>query len=350
MSLRSFNPAFAPLISETKTRLLNLIISPKKCQAIVDRLDLSIYKPGTVDVIEVFAANLLFGSMINHTIKPRNHYLIEHNTLLLRTWKSAIAHLEQTTNNVENYKIFNLDAYQWETYSNFFANECKVQTQSRNQVHSELLLIANLTMFAGEALLAQWLSCGIYHNWIQRYGRVRMIIVCPEVLVQKFISLPGSPKRNRSSVKFDLYSDINLHAISGVKEFTSLSYPGKGFELNRIIRDQPVLLERSEQSRPNLPMAVIDMVPKETDPNNDFDYYFHILQILFTGKESTIGELLSRVAPGAEDLTPELGYLVNKLAKDLSRQEWEILFAVFDKWPFRPGAGDLFDLEIEDRR
>lgn len=352
MSLRSFNPAIAPFIA-AKPRGLPLITSPEKCQAIIDRLNLqSSYAPGKTDVIEVFSANPLLGSMINQEIKPRRHYLVEHARNLLKGWKQMVDSLNKTTGNQEHYQVYNGDAYQWPTYTNLLEQEIKPQTQDRTQPHSELLLLANLSLTTfGELLWAQWIQCGIYRNWLHRYGRVRMLLLVPELLAQKFTSYPSSLRRNRTTVKFEMYATLKLHAITGnPKTMTSFLYPAEGYDPRRILADQPIILEPEDVSLPKSLFAVVEMIPRDVDPYADHELYSHILQQFFSSRDQKLVDILPRVAPGAEDLAGELGELAYLTARDLSMEQWQRVFTVFEEWAFKPSDLDFLDLEISDRR
>ncbi|KAA8902760.1 hypothetical protein DIURU_002656 [Diutina rugosa] len=352
MSLRSFNSAIAPFTA-AKPRGLPSIISPEKCQVLIDRLDLqSKYPKGKTDVVEVFSSNPLLGSMINMEIQPRRHYLVEHARNQLKTWKQMVDTLNKTTGNQEHYQIYHADAYQWPTYTNLLENEIKPQMQDRSRPHDELLLLANLSSPTfGESLWAQWLQCGIYRNWLHRYGRVRMLLLVPELSAQKFTSYPYSLRRNRTTVKFEMYASLKLHAITGnPKKMTSFSYPGEGYDPRRILDDQPIILEPADVSSPKAQLAVIEMIPHDVDPHLDHELYSHILQQFFSSRDQQLVDILPRVAPGAEDLAPQLGELAYLTARDLSLEQWQNVFGVFDSWPFKPSDLDFLDLEISDRR
>ncbi|CAN3363355.1 mitochondrial transcription factor 1 [Diutina catenulata] len=352
--LRSFNPAFEKLLTlPTSVSAARWISSPEKCQQIIDKLDLpSKYSPGNLDIIEAFSPTFLFSSMVNRELRPRRHVVMVSARQAVNRWTSAIDHLRQTTGNVENYSLYPHDPYQWSSYTSLL-QEMAPPKQDMSKIHDELLFVANVSSPSwGESLMAQWMMCCAHRNWIQRYGRVRMVMTVPEQTAQKFMAGAGFGKRNKSAVKCEMFTKTRLLAITTpTMDIGFREYPGFGYDPRVVVRDQPVLLTGDEIRPQNSSFAMVEFEPRAVECPEDFELYEYIMQQLFINKDRPIGEMLSRVALGAEDLASEIpAEILAKGANRLSVEEWDTLWTAFSNWPFKPSVLDTYDMSIDERR
>lgn len=331
------------------------IMRPQSCQDIIDKLNLKSKYPNShnLDIVDVFSGYGLLSSMINYELKPRKHVIIEDTKENVHIWEERIKYLKDKTGNKENFELFPHNGYNWSTFEKLI-NEDKViqpQVKPRDEIHDELLLLGNLTpQKFGESLLAQWIMCSVYQNWLQKYGRIRMICLVPEATAQKFLSGARFPKRNKSAIKRELFTDSKLVGI--VESNNDHAIPdGNDFDPNLLVKDQPYLIP----SRSILPvgalLAVIEIDPKNIPPM-DFDMMEYILQILMYKSTGKLSEALAQLAPGAEiDLAPKIPQeILNKCPRDLLAEEILIIFNAFDKWAFKPSLTDTIGIVQEDTR
>jgi len=332
------------------------IVRPQPCQDIIDKLDLKKKYPNShnnLDIIDVFSGYGLFSSMINYELKPRKHIIIEDSKENVNIWEERIKYLKEKTGNTENFELYPHNGYNWTTFESLIKKDKIIEPliKPRDKIHDELLIIGNLTpQKFGESLLAQWIMCSVYHNWLQRYGRIKMVCFVPDTTAQKFLSGPRFPKRNKSAIKRELFTDSKL--IGLVESSGDHTIPdGIDFDPNLIIRDQPCLIP----SRSILPagalLAVVEIDPKNL-PEMDFDMMEYILQILMYKSTGKLSEALAQLAPGADiDLAPKLSKeILNKCPRDLLAEEILEVFNVFDKWAFKPTLTDTIGIVQEDTR
>lgn len=355
--IRSFNPSLAPFMKQLPRFLYGskLIVRSRECQEVIDRLDLRKKYPDSqnLDIIDVFTGYGLLSSMINYELKPRKHVVIEAGKANIEEWTKRINHLKETTNNKENFILYPHDGFNWATYNRLIDQDKIVtpRTVDRSKIHDELLIIGNLTSSSfGESLLAQWIMCSVYRNWLQKYGRVRMICVIPEGTAHKFLSGRGFPKRNRSAIKRQMFTDTKLIAITQILEVSS-SPEGFKYDPNTLFNDQPYCISSKAILPPGTTLSVIEIEPKDLGLF-DVDLLEYVLQILMYKATGRVIDSLAQIAPGAEvELAPKLSpELLEKCPRDLTTDEFMSIFEVVDNWAFKPSIADRIDIVQEDTR
>lgn len=356
MSLRSINPRLLPhfqAISRPNHQYgLKQLYDAEACQQVVDALDLKAKYPnsaGNLDIVDVFSGYGLFSTMVNHELKPRNHIVIEDTKDNVAIWQSRLQFLQKNTANVENFQFHELNGHAWETYDRLF-KQMKVvapAVQPRTQVHDELLILGNLTSNKfGESLFAQWIRCCADRNWLQKYGRVRMVLLVREATTQKFLSGPNFPKRNRLALKRDIYTDSRLVAVSDTPD--SHTVCGDGYDPNLLVRDQPLVLPMAVRGGD---MTVVEVVPKDLGSMvvSDVDY---LAQVLMYKSTNSVRDGLTILAPGAkDDLEPKLpDYILNKTARQLSADDVAQIYTAYRNWAFRPSFEETLNFFTEETR
>lgn len=360
MLLRSFNPALKTHFRKTaRPQFLygfRNVINADACQSILDKLQLKDKYPnseGRVDVIDVFSGHGLLSTMINYELKPRNHLLIEHYREHVKTWEDRIKYLKSHTQNSENFMLAPQDGHSWSTYDDLFLEKkiFEPEFQPRSKVHDQLLVVANLTSAKmGESLFAQWLMCIAHKNWLQKYGRVRMVVLAPETVVQKFFAGPYFIKRNRTSAKRGMFSDSKLIAIAQPDEHGPHS-AGDGYDPRLVIKDQPVLLPSSSITPVGNELAVVEVIPKELD-EVDVNEIDHLTQSMLFRMTNNIANAFKILAPGAEDdLVPKIPKeTLHKKFKQLTDEEIWQLYNIYHKWEFKPRYEDTISVFLDDSR
>lgn len=357
---RSMNPRLVPhfkaIPRSSHQYGFKNIVSGVACQNILDRLQLQQKypnSPGKLTIVDAFSGYGLFLSMLNYELKPKNHIIIDGTKENTEVWDSRLSYLERATGNAENFKYYSLDGHAWETYDHIFKKEraADLHVQSRENVHDELLIVANISSSKfGESLFAQWVMCCAYQNWLQRYGRVRMILFVRESTAAKFLAGPNFAKRNRAALKRDLFTDINLIAVSDTQS-DSIGTAGDGYDPNLLVRDQPLVLPSSAILPTGGDLAVVEVVPKFL-PSLDVNALEYLTQVFMYKASNTVRESFNTLAPGAEeDLGSQLpNEILNKTARQLSTQDLLEIYKVYNNWAFKPSYEDTINFFTEETR
>ncbi|CUM63619.1 uncharacterized protein PRCAT00001201001 [Priceomyces carsonii] len=329
------------------------VIRPAICHEILKKLELkSKYSNSKrLDIIDVFPGYGLFSSILNQELKPNKHIIVEDSKENVEIWKDRIEYLQKETGNEENFILFPKNGFKWETFDEILQKKIiEPKYESREKVHDELLIVGNLTTQKfGESLLAQWIMCSVYQNWLQKYGRVRMICFIPDVTAQKFWSGAHFNKRNKSAIKRELFTDSHLIAVSEVSD--NLVPNGNDYDPNLIMKDQPYLIPLKSILPVGASLAVVEIVPTNR-PDLDFDMLEYILQILMYRSTGKLSDALSQLAPGADiDLIPKIPKeILNKCPRDLLTEEFLLVYDVFNNWAFKPSFTDTIGIFQEDTR
>ncbi|CAH6718484.1 mitochondrial transcription factor 1 [[Candida] jaroonii] len=354
MSLRSLNPilkGFRP--TPVSLGLTKNFLEPQYPQLLLDKLDLKSKYPEaskSLEVVDIYSGNGYFSSMLNYDLKPKNHVMLETSMAALKSF-----HQLREVLNKDPYKSTDLtfdhhylNGFKWEIYTDIVNNGIiSPKTKPRNRIHDELLIFANLASCpGGEALFAQWMMCSAHQNWLQKYGRVRMIFIIPEVSARKFLSKPYSRFRNRTAIKLELFTDTKLIAINE-SNGTTHQPDGCDYDVNVLLKDQPIILP-SYSLYPANRFAVVEVIPKE---NIDIDIptLEYVTQILLFRKATPLRESLAYLGPGAEEfLIPRLGHLLHKTVRELTSDEVKEVIEQFDLWPFKPSLEEMITINREE--
>lgn len=355
MAFRSFNPALADLFKGPLPRFqynFKHIARPAQCQQIIDKLDLKSKYPGEVDIIDIFSGYGLFSSMVNYELKPRKHVIIEDTKVNVGHWTERIQHLKETTGNKENFILYPKNGYNWDTYDALITRDKIIEPkyQSRDKPHDELLIIGNITPAKfGEPLFAQWIMCCVYKNWLQKYGRVRMLCFVPDSTAMKFMSGASFSKRNKSSVKREMFTDGKLIGITAHPDYTEPD--GLGYDPRLIVRDQPVEIPIKDTLPVLSSLALLEIVPRDLAADN-VEMYEHITKALFYNSSQKVIDSLSHLGPGAkEDLALVIpNEILQKSTKNVAGHEWKVIFDAYEKWPFKPSFSDTIEFLQEESR
>ncbi|GEQ67139.1 hypothetical protein JCM33374_g802 [Metschnikowia sp. JCM 33374] len=361
MQLRSFNPVlkanFKAVPKSAYQYGLKNINKEDACQQILDHVKLPQKYPnsqGKLDIIDIFSGYGMLSTMINYELKPRNHIIIDNTKDNRNVWEKRISFLEAETGNRENFKYFNLDGFAWETYDKIINEEKALAplVQPRSQIHDELLIVGNLTSNkSGESLFSQWIQCCACGNWLQKYGRVRMLLLVREATTMKFLAGPGFGKRNRSALKRDVYTDTKLIGISDA-QVDSVAIPGEMFDPNILVKDQPIIIPTTSIVPHGGDLSIVEVLPRGDLGSLDVNAVDYLAQILMYRSLNTVKEGLAAIAPGAaEDLGPKLPReVLSKMARQLSREDLIKIHDVYNSWAFKPSYEETISFFAEDSR
>lgn len=343
VALRSLNPALKSFAEATPRYAYGgiHIKSPEACQRIIDRLDLrDKYNSSKLDILDIYPGYGQFSTMLNYELKPRNHVIFEPRKDLTTYWENRLAHLKDTTGNAENFKMSNLNPYFWSTYANIYRNDVIPPTtvKSYDKMHDELLVVANWTGRGEESIIAQWMHCCGNRNWLAQYGKVRLVVFCLPESAQKFTAMPGNKKRKRSSLIRELYTEMNLVGIEQ-SDFQT----GEGYDPRTLVKDQPVVISKSETLR-DKDIAVIEMSTGKYT-SNQISNIMHLLSQMFHNSHP-IRDSLPRFGPGGEYLEKLIpAEILDKGGFHLTAEDVLEISAAYEKWPFKPPIEDTIDIE-----
>lgn len=357
MSLcRSFNPIFKDVSFQPNIRSsLKSLINPVSCQKVLDKLELTKKYPKasqSLDVVDLFPGYGLFSTMLNYELKPNNHIIMED----AKTSHAHYKHLnelltknKQGHNDICNFTHYCRSGYEWASFDHLIERDKVISPKfkPRDKIHDELLVVANLvTPSFGESLMAQWIMCCGHHNWLQKYGRVKIICAIPEKTAQKFLAGPEFQKRNRSAIKRDVFTNTKLVAISEADGDSDMP-DGFGYDPNVLVQDQPVILPLNTIRPLGTRIAFLEIDPKK-DIKVNIDYFDYVVQVLMYRATQPLSTSLLAVGPGAgDDLLPQLSHLQHKSARDLTLDDLEEVVVAFANWPFKPTLEDRLSLNPE---
>ncbi|RLV95744.1 Mitochondrial transcription factor 1 [Spathaspora sp. JA1] len=344
IAFRSFNPAFKNLLikksSRTKT-ISNELFDPKPAQQIVNNMNLwKLYPDGSkLDIIDCNPGGGLFSTMLNYELRPRAHILLEKRPYFVEVWRDYyLDTLKFKTGNKENFILYPKDPHTWTTFTDLIEVDKIIQPVKKpyDQVHDELLVVANWGLPQFEAVVAQWIRCCGDRNWLQKYGKVRVICTAESNTLLKFLSDPGFKKRNRTSLKRDLYTESKLLAI--------LSHPahmaGRTYDPRVLCRDQPVAAY-DKAIHKNRELGIFEFMPSglTSDAISDIEF---LLSPLYHLVSTPLKYTLPKLAPGAEYMEQYLpAELLHKSAREFTTEDILAFAHAYDKWPFKPEIEDI---------
>lgn len=341
---KAFNPSLVGMFLHkipyyySRTHLCD----PDACQSIIDKLDLkNKYNSSKLDIVDINPGYGLFSTMLNYELKPKNHILIENKERCVTSLSSIIDKLIEKTGNNGNFKLYNKDSFIWSTYTDLIENDKLIQPQikSFDNFHDELLIIANWTGNKEESVIAQWIKCCGHRNWLMKYGKVRMIIFAPSTSAMKFLGEPGFRKRKRTGLKRDLFTDSKLIGI-----LNSEKIPGLGYDPRVLIRDQPVLLEKSSAHKGG-DYSIIELSPGKytTEKIENID---HILLAIYLTNKKLI-DILPTLAPGAMYMAKSLPKeILEKCPYEFTREDILKFSQVYEEWPFKPSIETQYSYDL----
>lgn len=156
-------------------------------------------------IIDAYPGNGIWSSALYNEIKPSNHVLVEP---LVGTQKFLNKFVDPSKN---TWKVWPEDPFRWNTYDNMITNGIyKPISHPRTAINPHLLFTCNLSSIQGEQLCVQFLNCVMNRNWLQKYGRVKMLLWVRYTTLVKLLAPPGSKRRGRVSVQTEACSDTRL--------------------------------------------------------------------------------------------------------------------------------------------
>ncbi|CCF56636.1 hypothetical protein KAFR_0B03390 [Kazachstania africana CBS 2517] len=318
------------------------LVNPKIYDKIFDRLDLkkTYGDCKRLKVLDLYPGPLTQSIVFNKRYNPQQHVLMESRP-------SFVEHIRSTLKEDNSaFQLSELDPYDWKSYIKIMeeTEQFVPATQNRNYIHDKFFVMANVTEKKHEGLLMQWFNCLGVGNWIQKYGRVKMLVWMPTSTAAKLLAKPSTKLRAKCSVVCEAYSISNLIALSNVQDF-------KQFDKDTLEKSSPVVLEEHDiVPESGASIALMEIDPLEHNiACDEWDYVTKHLMIL---KKTPFNDAVESLGHGARD------YFRGKIANEafmkrhpitFTAEEFKYLTSIFSNWPFKPDIYlDFFDYRQEE--
>ncbi|KAL6950864.1 hypothetical protein ACO0QE_000146 [Hanseniaspora vineae] len=258
---------------------------------------------------------------------------------------------------LSNMQHAHLNPYQWATYSTITNNDIATNKtvnpekaiflpsqKNTDKLHDEFLIHGNLTglvcaRYSGEALLMQLYGCVHRKNWMQRFGRAKMLFWVREATALKLIARPGDVGRSKASLIAETFTNTSLVAVN---KNTVENPKSKRYALHPelIAKHNPVIFSDDEakivtEDKERIALIEIDPV---TFPSFDFEQWDYVTRQLFVLHNHPLTASISTLGPGAKEwILPRLPKEWHDLKPtQLSKEAFLKIYEIFSKWPFKP--------------
>ncbi|SNX84896.1 related to MTF1 - mitochondrial RNA polymerase specificity factor [Melanopsichium pennsylvanicum] len=222
---------------------------------------------------------------------------------------------------------------------------------------SPLMFFAQLpnTVY-GEQLFAQIITAIAGRIWLFRHGRIQLGFICGESLAKRCLGEAGDKlSRGKLGTTVQCLADVGVHRYA--HEFSPHShhfFPPTMSVGPRVTLGGQSLIPNSNPSTglTRTGMVMMTVTPKKNPliKPNEIEAFEFITRNLFILRTKRIGEALTHVAPGGQNVLRMTGpqqvekglirkeevILADEIVCNLSNVQWACLARMFDKWPFRP--------------
>ncbi|KAK9455281.1 S-adenosyl-L-methionine-dependent methyltransferase [Dipodascopsis uninucleata] len=296
-----------------------------KCVDIVKRLQLNKTMSEDFEIIDCYPGCGVWSRALNQVSKPKTHLCLEQ--------LSNYGDWNRSFNADTNMKLIPVDPYKWKVYQSLLAYKSVTPPLlGHEKIHDSLLYTANLTTQQGPQLLSQFMTCVANRSWLQKFGRVRMLLWVREPIAARLLATKEETHRSRMTMLCELFTDVN--PIAAFKDEEGYIAPStKRFEKT------PVLFEEDDLYTKK-PIVLLDIVPK---PKRDWEDEIspqimeYILRNLYISPRVPLRQSINVLGPGAsEHLAPIVGDLYDITPHDLDADDVVRLARAFRDWPFKP--------------
>ncbi|KAG5370376.1 Mitochondrial transcription factor 1 [Yarrowia sp. C11] len=149
-------------------------------------------KSKNLTIVDAYAGYGWFSTALYNSLQPKKMFLMDPTQYS----RAPLTGLQEQAPKVITQSSF--DPFQWRSFYPVYESiPKKYNKPDRSEVSRDFLFVANLCYIRGESLLYQYIMCILHQNWLQRYGRVRMLIwmsaTCAEKLThgQQRIGIAG---------------------------------------------------------------------------------------------------------------------------------------------------------------
>lgn len=312
----------------TRRSFINYGLSEK----IVDVLGYpNFYGPNKTVVLDIYSGTAVFSAALQNHIQPHRHVLMEP----FPVYSKLLSSLERRPEIYYDEE----DPFRWSAFQNLVKNRVyEPQIKSRDHVHNAMLFTANLLHAQGEQLVTQYLNCVTNQNWIQRFGRVRLLLWMRAATAEKLLAGPGEMARHRLSCQRESCCDARVVLHKNPKHSSTdrvgrAPYP-KVLQSPLISTDEIDLARDFTKAVPDV--SLIELTPHEHQVEH-VDEFEYVVKNLCMLKGTPLAQSLNALGPGAvDDLSPQLSDLLNVKPDHLHFADFQRITDVFVRWPFKP--------------
>ncbi|SCV05896.1 LANO_0H17568g1_1 [Lachancea nothofagi CBS 11611] len=301
-------------------------------EQIFDKLKLAtVYpEPNKLKILDLYPGPSQHSAILYNRCKPAQHVLMDARPDFVKHISQFIT---ENSQHAQGFQLVTLDPYDWHSYTELIdRNKVMVPShKGREAIHNEFLVVANLTGMIGEGLFMQWLACIGNCNWLQRFGRVKILVWVPESTALKLLAKPGDHLRSKCSVVTEAFTETKLVAVMKNKTETS-------FNSSLLEKHRPVMFESKDVWMPSgKPISLLEIDPR--DHKVDLDNFDYVTKHLLILKSTPLYDALESLGHGGKEYFCSVigdDRLLQKCPKDLTVSEFIYCTEIFDKWPFKP--------------
>ena len=310
----------------------SFLVNPAVYEKIFDKLQLqkTYGDCKELKVLDIYPGPGQQSLIFNEKFRPKQHLLMDDRPKFTKFWKNHLqsSHLQMST----------LNPFDWESYLMLidYQKIFQPEKQPRSHINDKFLVMANVTDKKYEGLIMQWYNCIGQKNWLQRYGRVKMLIWVPTSTAIKLLAKPGFKARSRASLVAETFTESSLIAMTDDTEV-------KKMDPEVMQEHNPILINHNDtvpNKKLKIPMALLSVSPR--DFNVDKENWDYVTKQLMIQKITPFKDSVESLGPGGKD------YFIKQINSDefmerspgsFTAQEYIKLTDIFSKWPFKP---DIF--------
>ena len=208
----------------------------------------------------------------------------------------------------------------------------------------------------GEQLFAQIIAAIASRIWLFRHGRIQLGFICGESLARRCLAEAGDKiSRGKLGTTVQCLADVQVHKYAHeLQPHSHHFFPPTMSVGPRVTVSGTSLIPNSNPSTglTRMGMVMMTVTPKQKPliKAGEIEAFEYITRNLFILRTKSIGEALTHVAPGGQNvlkmtspqqvekglIQPEEVILPHEIVGELSNVQWACLARMFEKWPFRP--------------
>ncbi|CEP60469.1 RNA polymerase specificity factor LALA0_S01e11584g [Lachancea lanzarotensis] len=312
--------------------VLNTIVHER----IFDKLKVPTKYPNSdrLKVLDLYPGPSQHSAVFYNRYRPAQHLLMDSRPDFVKHISDLIARNKGCEPTLQLYKH---DPYEWQAYTDLIDVDKVLSPSncSRESIHDQFLVLANLTGMIGEGLFMQWLACIGNRNWLQRFGRVKILVWVQQCTAVKLLAKPGDQLRAKCSLVTEAFTETKLVAAMNTKKSGGGS---ANFSDNILSEDRPVMFDQQDVWPPSgKNICLLEVNPR--DHSIDLDNFDYVSKHLLILKSTPLYDSLDSLGHGAKEYFRKVVQnqkLLEKCPKELTLAEFLHITEIFDKWPFKP--------------
>ncbi len=318
------------------------LVDESAMRAVIERAGLERYKGKTI--LEMNPGPGEFSIRLANIVRPKNYIVLEPRP----KFASRLEEIKRiVSEHSVNFQTVYKDGYEWTTFADLEVEGLLDASLIHpvTEVNPNLLFIASPHLEKMEQLVSQWMDTLGNRSWIQKYGRVKMLIFVSQALKARILGKMGNRIRGRLT--------IMCEGTSIVREILHNPWEKKGsgpWQINYKDEKAEGAMEVSPSIfHPDAALSLLEFTPLKTPritaPWATFEY---VVRLLFINRSTALSKQVKMFSPGAWALLKDLPKEMHAKTPDqLTVEEIDTLAWVFERWPFRPRF--LIDESYEEK-